>query len=104
MSQIPSAAATATNLQSQLANGPASQPQLVNTANQARSQGHHKSTHSNGSLSSHTPTVVGSHYKIGKKIGEGSFGVIYEGICQLLSMDDQRRCEFTQRYTRRYKI
>jgi casein kinase 1 len=23
--------------------------------------------------------VVGIHYKIGKKIGEGSFGIIYQG-------------------------
>lgn len=23
--------------------------------------------------------IVGVHYKVGKKIGEGSFGVIYEG-------------------------
>ena len=35
--------------------------------------------------SSGTPTagsssnVVGVHYKVGKKIGEGSFGVIFEG-------------------------
>ncbi|CAO3677470.1 unnamed protein product [Rhizopus stolonifer] len=27
-----------------------------------------------------THNVVGVHYKVGKKIGEGSFGVIYEGI------------------------
>jgi hypothetical protein len=25
------------------------------------------------------PNVVGVHYKVGKKIGEGSFGIIYEG-------------------------
>jgi hypothetical protein len=24
--------------------------------------------------------VVGVHYKIGRKIGEGSFGIIYEGL------------------------
>lgn len=24
--------------------------------------------------------VVGVHYKVGKKIGEGSFGIIYEGV------------------------
>lgn len=24
--------------------------------------------------------VVGVHYKVGKKIGEGSFGIIYEGM------------------------
>ena len=26
-----------------------------------------------------TPSVVGVHYRVGRKIGEGSFGVIYEG-------------------------
>jgi hypothetical protein len=26
-----------------------------------------------------TNNVVGSHYKIDKKIGEGSFGIIYKG-------------------------
>jgi casein kinase 1 len=34
----------------------------------------------NSSSSSSSPTIVGSHYKIGKKIGEGSFGIIYEGL------------------------
>jgi serine/threonine protein kinase len=28
-------------------------------------------------------TIVAIHYKIGKKIGEGSFGVIYEGTSLL---------------------
>jgi casein kinase 1 len=27
-----------------------------------------------------TAGVVGSHYRVGKKIGEGSFGVVFEGI------------------------
>lgn len=31
------------------------------------------------SLSSNNNSVVGLHYKIGKKIGEGSFGVLFEG-------------------------
>lgn len=26
-----------------------------------------------------TTNIVGDHYKVGKKIGEGSFGIIYEG-------------------------
>ncbi|KAJ2781020.1 Palmitoylated plasma membrane-bound casein kinase [Coemansia javaensis] len=26
-----------------------------------------------------SPTIVGVHYRVGKKIGEGSFGIIYEG-------------------------
>ena len=25
--------------------------------------------------------IVGGHYKVGKKIGEGSFGVVFEGVC-----------------------
>jgi len=28
---------------------------------------------------SSSPNVVGVHYKVGRKIGEGSFGIIYEG-------------------------
>ncbi|KAK9721788.1 Palmitoylated plasma membrane-bound casein kinase [Basidiobolus ranarum] len=38
----------------------------------------HKSSNSQGSHSG--PAIVGEQYKIGKKIGEGSFGVIYEGV------------------------
>lgn len=34
-------------------------------------------THTN--MSSNNNSVVGLHYKIGKKIGEGSFGVLFEG-------------------------
>lgn len=26
-----------------------------------------------------TNSIIGVHYKVGKKIGEGSFGIIYEG-------------------------
>ncbi|KAJ3716083.1 kinase-like protein [Lentinula raphanica] len=37
----------------------------------ASSSPHPQSTTSNG--------IVGSHYKVGKKIGEGSFGVVFEG-------------------------
>jgi len=33
---------------------------------------------STGSMSS-SSNVVGVHYRVGKKIGEGSFGVIFEG-------------------------
>ncbi|KAL7753747.1 Palmitoylated plasma membrane-bound casein kinase [Sorochytrium milnesiophthora] len=29
---------------------------------------------------SSSPNIVGVHYRVGKKIGEGSFGVIYEGL------------------------
>ncbi|ORX36290.1 casein kinase I [Kockovaella imperatae] len=34
---------------------------------------------SGGSHSSSSSNIVGVHYKVGKKIGEGSFGVIFEG-------------------------
>ena len=30
-------------------------------------------------VSSPNPNVVGVHFKLGKKIGEGSFGIIYQG-------------------------
>jgi len=32
------------------------------------------------------PFIVGVHYKVGKKIGEGSFGVIYEGMEDLIKI------------------
>ena len=44
--------------------------------------------------SSSRPSVVGQHFRVGKKIGEGSFGTIYEGnrvscdgICFILLPD-----------------
>jgi casein kinase 1 len=37
------------------------------------------SVHTHGSTSS-TQNIVGVHYRVGKKIGEGSFGVIFEGL------------------------
>jgi hypothetical protein len=36
------------------------------------------STHTHGSTGS-SQNIVGVHYRVGKKIGEGSFGVIFEG-------------------------
>ena len=36
-------------------------------------------TNSNGNSARDDSTIVGLHYKIGKKIGEGSFGVLFEG-------------------------
>jgi casein kinase 1 len=32
---------------------------------------------------SSTANIVGAHYRVGKKIGEGSFGVIFEGELSL---------------------
>lgn len=45
--------------------------------------------------------IVGVHYKIGKKIGEGSFGVIYEGVNLLNNQQvamkfEPRKCEAPQ--------
>lgn len=43
------------------------------------------STHTHGASSS-TQNIVGVHYRVGKKIGEGSFGVIFEGQLPLTSI------------------
>lgn len=45
--------------------------------------------------------VVGVHYKVGKKIGEGSFGIIFEGINLLTNQQvaikfEPRKCEAPQ--------
>lgn len=45
--------------------------------------------------------VVGVHYKVGKKIGEGSFGIIFEGINLLNNLQvaikfEPRKCEAPQ--------
>lgn len=34
---------------------------------------------SNSGHTTNGPSIVGNYYKVGKKIGEGSFGVIFEG-------------------------
>ena len=49
---------------------------------QSGTVGRPKST-SSGPQQQQSATIVGSHYKIGRKIGEGSFGVIYEGSVSL---------------------
>lgn len=38
------------------------------------------------SHSSSGANVVGVHYRVGKKIGEGSFGVIFEGTCNAVHL------------------
>ena len=35
-----------------------------------------------------TASIVGVHYRVGQKIGEGSFGVIYEGLFTILHPSD----------------
>ena len=41
------------------------------------SSSHHQSSHGSNSSSSN---VIGVHFRVGRKIGEGSVGVIFEGI------------------------
>ena len=50
---------------------------------------------------SQSTSIVGVHYKVGKKIGEGSFGVIFEGINILNNQQvaikfEPRKCEAPQ--------
>jgi casein kinase 1 len=40
---------------------------------------HYRKARTNSSSSVTSSNVVGVHYKVGRKIGEGSFGIIYEG-------------------------
>ena len=35
---------------------------------------------------SSSPNLVGGHYRVGRKIGEGSFGVIFEGLLSFLPL------------------
>lgn len=35
---------------------------------------------------SSSPNLVGGHYRVGRKIGEGSFGVIFEGLPPFLPL------------------
>ena len=39
----------------------------------------YRQTRTTSSSSVTSSNVVGVHYKVGRKIGEGSFGIIYEG-------------------------
>lgn len=54
--------------------------------------GQHRQTRSNSTHSVSSSNVVGVHYKVGRKIGEGSFGIIYEGkssflhVCSIRSL------------------
>jgi casein kinase 1 len=39
----------------------------------------HKNNSTVSSSSQSSTNIVGVHYRVGKKLGEGSFGVLYEG-------------------------
>ncbi|KAJ8651675.1 hypothetical protein O0I10_012762 [Lichtheimia ornata] len=59
-----------------------------------------KST-SSKSMSSSSTNIVGVHYRVGKKVGEGSFGVLYEGTNLLNNQSvaikfEARKCEAPQ--------
>lgn len=51
-------------------------------------------------MASSSSNVVGVHYRVGKKIGEGSFGVIFEGT-NLLN-NQQVAIKFVRLSARRY--
>lgn len=64
---------------------------------------------SSGSHSSSSSNIVGVHYKVGKKIGEGSFGVIFEGeyrwslsMCPAATTRTQRRAINSDRAMQRH--
>ena len=55
---------------------------LLETASpgqETREMSHHGAPSGGGH--GHSPNVVGVHYRVGRKVGEGSFGIIYEGRC-----------------------
>ena len=50
---------------------------ICEATNAHRAPTNHKKI--NAAMASSSSNVVGVHYRVGKKIGEGSFGVIFEG-------------------------
>lgn len=54
-----------------VAEGPFTLRQLIGPSSSCSTMSH--------AHSSSTANLVGVHYRVGKKIGEGSFGVIFEG-------------------------
>jgi len=77
--------------------------QLTNNQQQKKNaQMRYSNSHySSKSYHQKVPFIVGVHYKVGKKIGEGSFGVIYEGInllnnCPIAIKFESRKSETPQ--------
>ncbi|KJA26215.1 hypothetical protein HYPSUDRAFT_133298 [Hypholoma sublateritium FD-334 SS-4] len=54
------------------------------------------SAHPSHSVSS-SNGIVGGHYKVGKKIGEGSFGVVFEGSCVKVTTNQPVAIKFEPR-------
>lgn len=72
--------ATANNLTSQLDKALNSQSGAMKPSGKHSPQHASRSSNSSSLTQGHSQsTIVGSHFRIGKKIGEGSFGIIYEG-------------------------
>jgi hypothetical protein len=46
----------------------------------------HQASHVISTSLNASPNIVGVHYRVGKKIGQGSFGVIYEGKFYALAL------------------
>jgi len=55
------------------------QQQQVQSTKQLHQTSTHHHTHEKLSNKYTSSNIVATHYKVNKKIGEGSFGVIYEG-------------------------
>ncbi len=53
------------------------------------------------SHNSSSNNVVGAHYRVGKKIGEGSFGVIFEGVSAHEPSPCAPQCHVCQCYVAR---
>lgn len=75
VSNVPQYSQTGQQQQQQSSQQQPSQQNLINQNTPSQSQNPSQSQ----SQSQNSNQVVGLHYKIGKKIGEGSFGVIFEG-------------------------
>lgn len=56
------------------------QSSVINNQTSMHNTNTNSHNNNNGSNSRDDSTIVGLHYKIGKKIGEGSFGVLFEGV------------------------
>lgn len=49
------------------------------TSHVVTSSSHHQEGRGGSSSNSSSSNVIGVHFRVGRKIGEGSFGVIFEG-------------------------
>ena len=66
-------------LQTQNQNMEDTQPPVIAPKNEEQPRVAPSASATRLSAAASGPNIVGVHYKIGRKIGEGSFGIIYEG-------------------------